>query len=95
MLDSYAGAGGLEVITSDTCVPIDPDFPQNTKAIPIRAISVLGNSMEPYIKEGDRIYFALIKKNEQLRDDVYVIETNQGLQIKALKFYINGSIDII
>ena len=59
----------------------------------IKAIVASGDSMSPYVNDGDIVLF------EEIFDDVksdgkYIIETSNGIMLKNLKFNLDGSITI-
>ncbi|MEA2050463.1 MAG: S24 family peptidase [Campylobacterota bacterium] len=54
-----------------------------------------GDSMTPYINDGDIVLYKNIQKSNIKNDGKYIIDTKVGLQVKNLKFMINGDIRII
>ena len=63
---------------------------------PIVALTVVGDSMEPYVYDGDIVIFHPITpgSNFPLIDGKYVIQTSNGLMVKNLTFKTNGNIVI-
>ena len=62
----------------------------------IVALTVVGDSMEPYVCDGDIVIFHPIvpSSNFPLIDGKYVIQTSNGLMVKNLTFKTNGNIVI-
>jgi len=61
----------------------------------ISAFVVSGDSMYPYLSDGDIALFKNIGEENITYDGKYIIETSVGLQVKNLKFLSDGSIKII
>lgn len=61
----------------------------------IFAFVVGGDSMCPYLNDKDIVLCKTIQKNEVLNDGKFIIETPVGLQVKNIKFMINGDARII
>ncbi len=60
----------------------------------IEAINVIGESMEPTLKEGNVVFIDKSKKDIQ-KGGVFVLLTENGLFIKRVLYKIDGSCDII
>jgi len=61
----------------------------------IKALTVIGDSMVPYVDNGDIVLFHQIEKGQyNLTDGKYIIETINGIMLKNLKFKCNGDIII-
>ncbi len=60
----------------------------------LKALIVVGDSMEPYIYAGDMVIYYELNSNDSFSDGKYVITTSAGTMVKNLKFKINGDIII-
>ena len=60
----------------------------------LKALIVIGDSMEPYIYAGDMVIYYELNENDSFSDGKYVITTSAGTMVKNLKFKINGDIII-
>jgi phage repressor protein C with HTH and peptisase S24 domain len=101
LINGTAGAGsfgingdGLEVVSK-----IYVDIHAIDKAYrhkELQSIAVAGDSMKPYVNDGDIAIFYKFKDGEKANGDgKYIISTSQGEQIKNIKFMLNGNIRII
>lgn len=61
----------------------------------IFAFVVGGDSMYPYLSDKDIVLYKAIGKDEILNDGKFVIDTPVGLQVKNIKFMLNGDVRII
>jgi len=61
----------------------------------IFAFATSGDSMYPYLSNNDIVLYKSIKKDEIKNDGKYIIDTAIGLQVKNIKFMLNGNIKII
>ena len=61
----------------------------------ISAFVVSGDSMHPYLSDGDIALFKCVEEDAITYDGKYIIETTVGLQVKNIKFLSDGSIKII
>ena len=100
LLDGYVGAGSFgggedrEVIDM---IYVDlMTLDRRYRDVPLRALRVIGDSMEPYVKQGDIVIFTPFDPYENgYIDGRYVIRTALGEQLKNLKFLSDGTIRII
>jgi len=60
----------------------------------IEAINVIGESMEPTLKEGNVVFIDKSNKDIQ-KGGIYILLTQNGLFIKRVLYKIDGSCDII
>jgi transcriptional regulator with XRE-family HTH domain len=60
----------------------------------LKALVVIGDSMEPYVSAGDIVIFYELQNIDSHIDGKYVITTSSGTMVKNLKFKINGDIVI-
>ena len=101
LINGYVGAGSFGVNDDDneTIDKIYVDIHTIEKAYrnkDLEAIRVSGDSMKPYINDGDITLYYKFKDGEAAGGDgKYIISTNQGEQIKNIKFMLNGNIRII
>ena len=101
LINGYAGAGsfGLNDSNLEVIDKIYVDIHTIEKAYrnkELQAIRVAGDSMLPYVNDGDIALFCKFKDGEAPNGDgKYIISTSQGEQIKNLKFMLNGNIRII
>jgi phage repressor protein C with HTH and peptisase S24 domain len=100
LINGYVGAGSYGI--NDNIEVIDKiyvDIHTIEKAYrnkELEAIRVSGDSMKPYIDDGDIALYYKFKDGEKATGDgKYIISTNQGEQIKNIKFMLNGNIRII
>jgi len=99
LLNGYVGAGSGGVIEKlevdkylyiDTCL-VKKAY-QNKE---IMALTVVGDSMIPYVDNNDIILYHPIEKGQyNFIDGKYVIETINGVMLKNLSFKCNGNIVI-
>jgi len=61
----------------------------------IFAFTISGDSMYPYLNDGDIVLYKVIEKDDIKIDGKYIININNTLQVKNLKFISNGNIKII
>lgn len=99
LLDGYVGAGSFGDNSNiekldDIYVDIH-SISKQYRDKDIEAIRVAGDSMYPYISEGDIVLYCKFIKNESVNGDgKYIISTNQGEQVKNLSFKLNGDVVI-
>jgi phage repressor protein C with HTH and peptisase S24 domain len=101
LTNGIAGAGsfgvngdGLEVIHQIyvDIHTIDKAYRQKD----LQSIAIAGDSMTPYVNDGDiAIFYKFINGETANGDGKYIISTSQGEQIKNIKFMLNGNIRII
>jgi len=99
LLQGYVGAGSAGIIDDvaienylyiDNC-SIKSAYVNSD----VRGLTVIGDSMQPYISENDIILFNPIQKGQyNLNDGKYIIETINGVMVKNLQFKTNGNIII-
>jgi len=101
LINGYVGAGSFGLNDSDLEV-IDKIYvdihtiEKSYRNKELQAIRVAGDSMLPYVNDGDIALFCKFKDGEAPNGDgKYIISTSQGEQIKNLKFMLNGNIRII
>lgn len=100
LINGYVGAGSFGV--NDDIKAIDKIYvdihtiDKSYRNKELEAIRVSGDSMKPYINDGDIALFCkFINGEEATGDGKYIIGTSQGEQIKNIKFMLNGNIRII
>jgi len=99
LLTGYIGAGSLGTMLEKNMnkyLYIDKEF-ISYKFINknIKAITVIGDSMIPYVNSGDIVLFYELERGQyNLQDGKYVITTANGTMVKNLKFKLNGDIVI-
>ena len=100
LINGYVGAGSFGV--NDDIEVIDKiyvDINTIEKAYrnkELEAIRVSGDSMKPYVNDGDITLYCKFKDGQTATGDgKYIISTSQGEQIKNIKFMLNGNIRII
>jgi len=100
LINNYVGAGSfgvsedLEVI--DTIYVDIHTIDKSYRDKELQAVRVAGDSMIPYVNDGDIALFYKFKDGEAATGDgKYIISTSQGEQIKNIKFMLNGNIRII
>ncbi len=99
--DIYASAGGGAYNYDENSQYINVDEKILEKlnytdkdAKHIEAINVIGESMEPTLKEGSVVFVDKNKKDIQ-KGGIFILVTNSGLFIKRVQYRVDGSCDII
>jgi len=101
LINGYVGAGSFGENNRDIEIidKIYVDIHTIEKAYrdkELQAIRVTGDSMKPYVDDGDIALFSVFNDGEKPSGDgKYIISTSQGEQIKNIKFMLNGNIRII
>jgi len=99
LLDGYVGAGSSGVldnldITDYLYIDIN-SIKRAYKDKDIHALTVLGDSMTPFVDNLDIVLFTKIKQGQySLTDGKYIIQTINGIMVKNLSFKTNGDIVI-
>ena len=100
LLNGYVGGGSAgHLIDTDITEVIHVDKmmikKQYRDSAALKSIVVVGDSMVPYVNEGDIVMFSVTKPGTcAYLDGKYVIETSQGIMVKNLSFKCNGDIVI-
>ena len=98
LVDGYVGAGSGGYPSNDMINYLYVDnfmIKKSYKNKEISGLTVIGDSMFPYVNDGDIVLFSMIEKNQyKLNDGKYIIETINGTMIKNLSFRSNGDIII-
>lgn len=100
LINNYVGAGSFgvnnDLETIDTIYVDIHTIDKSYRDKELQAVRVAGDSMKPYVNDGDIALFARFKEGETpTGDGKYIISTSQGEQIKNIKFMLNGNIRII
>lgn len=100
VINSYVGAGSYG--TSEDIEVIDKiyvdihNIEKSYRDKKLQAVRVAGDSMKPYVNDGDIALFCEFMDGEAAPGDgKYIISTSHGEQIKNIKFMLNGNIRII
>jgi len=100
LLSNYVGAGGFgteeghEVVGTVFVDLLALD--KRCRSEKIMGVRVIGDSMEPYVKQGDIVLFVPYDAAEHgYVDGRYVIRTPMGEQVKNIKFLTDGTVRII
>jgi len=96
--NSYVGAGSFGLLGEDemikeTYIDINLILKKYRKC-KINGIQVIGDSMFPYVNNGDVVFYVDIPRNYPVIDGKYIINKNGDLQLKNITFKINGDIII-
>lgn len=98
LFNGYVGAGSGGVIEnfSNKYVYIDVSSVDKKYADEtVLALTVIGDSMEPYVQRDDIVLFTPITDGQyNLQDGKYIIQTINGTMVKNLTFKTNGNIVI-
>jgi len=102
LLDGYVGAGSAGyasyVAEGDTVNYLYVDnymIKKKYRDKEILAMIVIGDSMQPYVNDGDIVLFSDIRGcNHRHTDGKYIIETINGTMVKNLRFKSNGDVVI-
>ncbi len=98
LYDSYIGAGSaseIEYLSDFDYLYVDNFMIKKAyRNTEIKGLTVIGDSMHPYVNCSDIILFSSLKDRNYLSDGKYVITTLAGTQIKNLSFHANGDIII-
>jgi len=70
-------------------------FPYLANESSIVAIEIVGESMEPVLKQGDYILITPPKRERATEDGIYAIRVDGMIKIKLLQFMLDGTIKII
>ncbi len=97
--DIYASAGGgaINYEEQGEFVDVDKKLLEHlgiSETKELDAINVLGESMEPTLKDGS-IAFVNKKDKDIQKGGIFVLSTNDGLFIKRVLYRVDGSCDII
>ncbi len=97
LLDGYLGAGSGGIIenvkTIDYLYVDNSMIKKQYRNEEIKALTVIGDSMSPYVNGDDIVLFTSLK-DRNLADGKYIITTMNGTMIKNLSFKANGDIVI-
>jgi len=99
LLNGYVGAGSLginEDIEVDKFLYVDTSLIKRAyQNKEIRALTVIGDSMKPYVDNGDIVIYAPFEQGQyNYSDGKYIIQTINGTMLKNLSFRTNGDIVI-
>lgn len=99
LLDGYVGAGSAGVLERSEVVDylyIDNYMIRRAyREHDIKGLTVIGDSMSPYVDCNDIVLFASLQEGQyQLMDGKYIITTLSGTMVKNLSFRSNGDIII-
>jgi len=93
-IQAGAGEGIHNFLPQQTIVSLNPTlfpFVSSGKAI---AVEIIGDSMEPRLRNGD--YIIITPEVKDRRDDgIYAISIDGTVKVKSLHFKLDGTIDII
>ena len=94
LLDGYAGAGSLGIVNQTSSVVFIDKYiiKKKFRDSNIKGLTVIGDSMKPYVDTGDIVLFVPTNDYDQLTDGKYIISTMAGTQLKNLSFRSNGDI---
>jgi len=97
LLKLQAGAGeGIYNFTPSTAIlslsPTLFPFVADEKAT---AVEIMGDSMEPTLRNGDYIIVTPPEASRSTEDGIYALRIDGMLKVKSLHFKLDGSIDII
>ena len=101
LLNHQVSAGtGLEVFDTEVVDTLIIDKEKLLPGIPpdrIEGLQVKGNSMEPYVKDGDYVIIYRFNYMEPIEkiDDVYVINYDNQLMVKQIQFVGGSKIRIV
>lgn len=98
--DIYASAGGgaLNYNEDSEYINIDKNlvdkFGGKHSIKYIKALNVLGDSMEPTLKDGDMVFMDTTSKNI-FKNGIYIVTTPMGLFIKRVQPKADGSVALV
>jgi SOS-response transcriptional repressor LexA len=97
--DIYASAGGgaLNYDEENEYINVDKKILEHLGRVDtkeIDAINVIGESMEPTLKEGSVVFVDKSDTNIK-KGGIFILSTNDGLFIKRVLYRVDGSCDII
>ncbi len=94
LLSAGAGAGVYNYEEQTTLLTINTDIFKDLKNKKLMAIEIIGDSMEPRLKDGDYIIVTPIPIDRNTEDGIYAIRIDGKIKVKALQFKLDGSIKI-
>ena len=93
-LSAGAGVGIYNFHHSVQLLSLNPAIFPFATAEEIAAIEVIGDSMEPLLRNGDYIIVTPPDPRRQTEDGIYAIRIDDQLRIKSLQFKLDGTINI-
>ncbi|WP_200763244.1 S24 family peptidase [Nitrosophilus alvini] len=97
-INASAGGGALNYEESAQKLYLDPElirfFGGEKRLKDIEALNVIGDSMEPLLKDGSIVFIDRSQKDIR-KGGVFVISTNAGVFIKRVALKITGEIELI
>jgi len=95
LLQAGAGEGVYNFETQERLLSLNPaKFPFLAKE-DIVAVEIVGESMEPTLRQGDYILITPAKEERQTEDGIYAIRVEGMIKVKLLQFKLDGTIKII
>ena len=94
-LQAGAGDGIYNFETQKTLVSLNPNLFPFVSSGHSTAIEIMGDSMEPELRNGDYIVITPQEPDRNTEDGVYAIRIEGMLKVKSLHFKLDGTIDII
>ncbi len=94
-LQAGAGEGVYNFLPQQTIISLDPGtFPFVSQGN-ATAVEIIGDSMEPELRNGDYIIITPQEPDRITEDGIYAIRIEGMLKVKSLLFRLDGTIDII
>jgi len=95
LLQAGAGEGVYNFKSQELLLTLNPQlFPFLTKEN-IVAVEIVGESMEPVLRQGDYILITPSKEERATEDGIYAIRVEGMVKVKLLQFKLDGTIKII
>jgi len=94
-LQAGAGEGIYNFTPSTTIVSLSPTFFPFVSNEQATAVEIMGDSMEPTLRNGDYIIITPPEPSRSTEDGIYALRIDGMLKVKSLHFKLDGSIDII
>ena len=94
-LQAGAGEGIHNFLPQQTIVSLNPTLFPFASSEQATAIEIMGDSMEPVLRNGDYIIITPQEPDRITEDGVYAIRIEGMLKVKSLLFKLDGTIDII
>jgi len=96
VLQAGAGEGVYNFETQHKLLSLNVEyFPYLANESSIVAIEIVGESMEPVLKQGDYILITPPKQERATEDGIYAIRVDGMIKVKLLQFMLDGTIKII
>lgn len=95
LLQAGAGEGIYNFEEDHKLLSLEPSMFPYLSGKKLTALQIVGDSMEPLLRQGDYILITQQNKLRQTEDGIYAIRVEGMLKVKSLQFKLDGTIKII